>query len=1591
MARLPKERGGRRRRRCWAALALLVGVPAALALSALYHLDTPLGHRVVAELLDREVSALIRGRLVVGGVERARLDDIVVRDAVLFDPHGRPVITADRITLAIDPLAALRGTLRFSKAHLSTGDLHLLPGDADLPSFVDALEPSGPPSPPNAAPGLHAIVDDMRLRDLRIHGQALGLSGLRIEHTNVHMGMEFGAAMDLAFYGATGDIRGPFPFPSQLDAVVGHVYDDARGVRLHVRVHRDEEHARANVRYAPRGLHGPRPVPADTPYDLDLLIHADPVRAQTVRELGFTWAESLLGQARGFVRLDGPIDALRLRAQLSTDGGEVRLRGVLPVDGAFVVDARSPGLDVARVLSGLPDVHVGGEVTLRGVAADLTPTGATSPSPSPASAVTHIETKLGAFAYQGFTIPPTHMRGAFDDEGLRVESLDATGGRMRFHASGRLSDSGALTASARGYVPRLSRDSNFARWFDRRARGSLRFDVRLQWRPRGRVVVRGSGAVTEVTLGAVSARRLAVKGSVRGSPAAPSVDLDLAAEGLTLDGYTLGDGDARVVGGPSRYRVKLATRGRVPEPGGAGAVSKHAHRHVLVDATVGVRGDRYTLDASRVELGVDHLTWRGAVEGVTLRFGDALQIDRARLTCGAQRLDLGGRMSLRTRATRGADAITLDVQQLDLATLRTLFPELSAIPAGLAGFADAHITLGGHLLSAPRVGAEGVVRDGAVGSVSHAGVTYRVAYAPGSLELDGQLDLGARGGASIHATGVLDRRAPSIAAALRGGVYTADLRAAGLDLALAKDRWDAARFPLPTGQVSGSLHVTGPLDSMAFKGALSVPKLGLQGVEPIGAHARFSYAYGTLNATVATADDRGPLIDGEVSLLVDLGTLLADPSAAVEALGISPWRVSLRLAPRKLDWIGGKLAAKLPVPLSDLRVGASLVLSGGALETRGDLDVAFDWAGKLTDDLCAQDASPRATLHASLAGGETTASLVGMTGTRQIFSVAASARTPLEQWLTSAHIVAPPVTHLVATLPPSQAESLPLLCHYASGPIQGRLVLDGLFGATPSAKLVVASTGLRLRRVARARRHQTRAAIVEAPAAGLLVQADLSSTTATGELRASWPGGAKGNLFVHAPIQWDASHLVPALAEAGAFDAKLVAHEMPLAAALAWLSSAVEAKGTIDGEVSANGTVEAPNLAGRLRLTGASVTLPTVGQRLQRAGATLVFEGDTLLVPDVAGQRLSVWDGDGHVVASGTLQLDALRPASATVTLAATRFPVREEGSIVARLTGTMRGAAKFGPTGMKSQVEVERLDVALPEQSATTPIDLAPNPDVHVLGEAGAPPPVASGKPVVVRLVASRPPIDIHRDDFAAKVEAQLELTYREPDLRVRGDARIVQGYFEVFGKRFNVEQGSLLFQGGEQLDPEVQLVASHKLTGSGEVTVTASGTLSNPRILFGTSSGEAATQAEIIQLLITGQSHQGRAEVDPDEASRQASGFLAGVVGGVLTVALREQFGRFVPNISLEQTETSGTRIRAGFNVNQLIPKWLRKVVRGMYVEGFFTAAGAEDERSVAGESQPGGGFLVELQFPFNLIATGQFARANSSTWSIDLTWEP
>ena len=131
-----------------------------------------------------------------------------------------------------------------------------------------------------------------------------------------------------------------------------------------------------------------------------------------------------------------------------------------------------------------------------------------------------------------------------------------------------------------------------------------------------------------------------------------------------------------------------------------------------------------------------------------------------------------------------------------------------------------------------------------------------------------------------------------------------------------------------------------------------------------------------------------------------------------------------------------------------------------------------------------------------------------------------------------------------------------------------------------------------------------------------------------------------------------------------------------------------------------------------------------------------------------------------------------------------------------------------------------------------------------------------------------------IRRDDADVELRGDLRLGKEAyQPLFVTGDIRLVRGWYAFQGRRFDLDEGRIIFGGDVPPDPQLDITGDQP-TGEYEVTVEITGRATEPALAL--SSEPPLEQADILSLLVFGRpardlgTRAGRRPATPGDLAR-------------------------------------------------------------------------------------------------------------------------
>ncbi|MBN1946973.1 MAG: translocation/assembly module TamB domain-containing protein [Bradymonadales bacterium] len=780
---------------------------------------------------------------------------------------------------------------------------------------------------------------------------------------------------------------------------------------------------------------------------------------------------------------------------------------------------------------------------------------------------------------------------------------------------------------------------------------------------------------------------------------------------------------------------------------------------------------------------------------------------------------------------------------------------------------------------------------------------------------------------------------------------------------------------MASGRLDGNIEASGLLSgSPDILVALQASQLEVAGRPAMDLQSNITLAAQNAQIEIEASDTLGVIIS--LSANADFGLADLLESSPLEVLGTNSWRLVARIPDRSAGSLGFDIGPMTDLPIALLMNADLTAEAGRPLTGQIDLSVATDLALLPTGlNRCPDTQDLDLSMHASLEPQLSGLTLEVTSAGSPILTLQATAPASLSSWLTDQSPAALPPIEARLSLDNLDLDRLPLTCGQAQGTFQGTVELTNLFSDQPDLQAELYGNAISWH---------------GGPLADLRMAVSANATAISGN--ALVEAGSNGTLSAtfDAPWRWSSRHPVPSPGE-GPLLAMVGLTEISTDLISPALPAIRPGIGRLNGSIRVEGTPAHPIPTGELSFRSLVVTVPGLDQRLTDVHGEITISPDRVTLSSFRAR-----DDRGTIRLDGEAQLVDMSPTSARIDLVADSFPMRQSGIITAYLTARTSAIGTWSDEAIDLSVELREGAVRLPDQmgGSVQSLDLNPDilldgaPDTRYLTDETISAEVTSTRPIRVHLDATSP-FWVRRSDFVIQMAADLWITVDDAGTRISGRVDLQRGTLDLLTKTFELEAGTIQFDGGQALDPLLNLVAVHPLSRyPGEsVSIHITGRLSHPSLTFSSTLPGVQTEAQIVGLLLSGRMGGEPTTAGSTTAGAQVSSILSGLTAGVLTLAARNALGDTLPVISVQTGEQLGdVQVRAGFAADRLIPGFMRGFVTGLYVEGFVQTE--EEEEVASSQRRTTGGVLLELYFPLGFLISSSFQPP--ANWSLDLLWQ-
>lgn len=359
--------------------------------------------------------------------------------------------------------------------------------------------------------------------------------------------------------------------------------------------------------------------------------------------------------------------------------------------------------------------------------------------------------------------------------------------------------------------------------------------------------------------------------------------------------------------------------------------------------------------------------------------------------------------------------------------------------------------------------------------------------------------------------------------------------------------------------------------------------------------------------------------------------------------------------------------------------------------------------------------------------------------------------------------------------------------------------------------------------------------------------------------------------------------------------------------------------GLAAGAMRVRGTARSPEFVGALTLSNGSALVVPAGVALHNVSGLIRLVGDTVMVDSLVAFNA------GRVLVRGGIGIEDITSPSFDLYLVANGATVldSELGRVRADAGLSMRGP--FDNVYISGAARVVEGVVYLPE--GTGNVALAPDDpalatviDSSMVGEAALLPqvsPLLANLRVGVTLAIARDTwvrssdanVEIFTPDDLGPLDVELDQS--KGRLVVRGVVSTERGEYSFLSKRFQVDQGSVIFTGSPTLDPLLQITALYEVKMPAQqalaIKILIGGTLNTPKLTLDSDAQPPLPQSDLISYLAFGRTSSSLLQLN---GSGLSGGNEGGGIVGAVGAAATQRLGAIALGVLVNQLEGQTSR---------------------------------------------------------------------------------
>ncbi len=399
-----------------------------------------------------------------------------------------------------------------------------------------------------------------------------------------------------------------------------------------------------------------------------------------------------------------------------------------------------------------------------------------------------------------------------------------------------------------------------------------------------------------------------------------------------------------------------------------------------------------------------------------------------------------------------------------------------------------------------------------------------------------------------------------------------------------------------------------------------------------------------------------------------------------------------------------------------------------------------------------------------------------------------------------------------------------------------------------------------------------------------------------------------------------------------------------------------EVNGYVVGRCDIAGTPAAPRFNGQLALREGGVEVPAYGIAYKSVVAVLTFEGDS-----VSLDTLHIVRSDGSLTATGkvTFQDNILSGLiqSTQIGFDSDEFFVVRHDDYEIQISGHAGLEGSIEKPTYSGEIRVDRSRIFLPALTNGGGDDADKTQGVPLLAAATQPDTATGDSIPVARQKETEPAGEpsefyenlrgrmkvklprntwVRRPGLLLELEGEIDVVKDGQDIQLFGTIDVVRGHYELYGRRFELEEGSLRFQGDPEINPKVNIEAKYVFRAANRdkrsLTLFVAGTATTPSVSF-QLDGQDIPEGDALCYLAFGRSCDRLSSGQRAEAASVSEGDLARKVAASLlskqlTSTIGDQLNLDVVEIEAQESFEAATLVVGKYLTNDLLVTYERGI---------------------------------------------------------------